>query len=151
MPIFDFFSLGLISTASALGAGVPLIPALICGSISGSFSAFGGQCPAELDSIVSSEATKLGAQRASEAMMLSSDPNDYALEMLGDNFCKSHAYTTMGTALGNAIGQNQLCVTACETLPQVAIMSGYESCKVCCREATIAGMGRATELLVDVI
>ena len=75
-----------------------------------------------------------------------------ALEMLGDNFCKAHAYTTMGTALGTAIGQNQLCVTAaCQTIPQVAIMSGYESCKVCCREAKIAGFGIATELLVEVI
>lgn len=151
MPIFEFFSLGLIGTASALGGGVPLIPALVCGSISGSFSAFGNQCPAELDSIAAGEATKVGAQRAGEVVMLSSDPGDYAVEMLGDNFCKAHAYTTMGTALGTAIGQNQLCVTACETLPQVAIMSGYESCKVCCREATIAGFGRATELLVDVI
>jgi hypothetical protein len=104
-----------------------------------------------LDSIVAGEATKVGAQRVGEVAMLSSDPGDYALEMLGDNFCKAHAYTTMGTALGTAIGQNQLCVTACETLPQVAIMSGYESCKVCCREATIADFGRATELLGEVI
>lgn len=152
MPIFDFLSLGAIGTAAAMGGGVPLIPALICGGISGSFSAFGNQCPSELDSIATGEITTLSTQRAGEILMQSSsDPSEYALEMLGDNFCKAHAYSVMGTALGSGIGQNQLCVTTCELLPQVAIMSGYESCKVCCREATLAGFGRATELLTELI
>lgn len=94
----------------------------------------------------------MGAKRtANEIVMLSSDANEYALELLGENFCKAHGYSVMGTALGNAVGQNQLCVSVCEALPQVAIMSGFESCKTCCREATIAGLGRATELLVDII
>jgi|TARA_B110000483_G_scaffold241402_1_gene324309 hypothetical protein len=58
----DFFSLGIIGTAEALGSGTPLISALICGSIPGSFSAFGSQCPAELDSVVSQTA-QADAQR----------------------------------------------------------------------------------------
>lgn len=67
-------------------------------------------------------------------MASSFEAGDYKLEMLGDNFCKAYAYTTMETALGTAIGRNQLCVTICETLPQATIMSVYKSCKVCCRE-----------------
>jgi len=153
MPIFnfDFLSMGIIGSAAALGAGTPLIPAIICGGISGSFSAFGNQCPAELDSIATGGITTLSTQRAGEIIMQSSDPSEYALELLGDNFCKSHAYSVMGTSLGTSIGQNQLCVTTCELLPQVAIMSGYESCKVCCREATLAGIGRAAEILPELI
>lgn len=152
LPFFDFLSLGLIGTAAALGGGTSLIPATICGSISGTFSAFNGQCPAELNSIAAGEITKMGAKRtAGEIVMLSSEGSEYALELLGENFCRSHAYSVMGTTLRTAVGQNQLCVSVCESLPQVAIMSGYESCKVCCKEATITGLGRATELIVDII
>jgi hypothetical protein len=88
--------------------------------------------------LVVSQTAQADAQRAGEIVMASSfEAGDYTLEMLGDNFCKVYAHTTMGTALGTAIEQNQLCVTpTCETLQQVAIMSVYKSCKVCYREKT---------------
>ena len=148
-PILSALSLGIIGIGSALGGGAPLIPALMCGSVSSILGYNQGQCPAQLDDvIVEAGKTQLGA-RTGELVM--SEASDYSMELLGDSFCEAHAYSVLGTTLGMGIGQNTLCLTTCEQLPQVAIMSGFEGCKQCCKEATIAGLGRAVELLPDMI
>ena len=148
-PILSAISLGLITVGSSLGGGAPLIPALLCGSVSSILGYNQGQCPAELnDVMVEAGKTELGG-RTGELVM--SEASDYSMELLGENFCQAHAYSVLGTTLGVGVGQNALCVTTCEQLPQVAIMSGYESCKECCKEATLAGLGRAVELLPDLI
>lgn len=148
-PILSALSLGLISVGSALGGGAPLIPALVCGGVSSILGYNQGQCPAELnDVIVEAGTTQLGA-RTGELVM--SEAGDYSMELLGDGFCEAHAFSVLGTTLGMGVGQNALCVTTCEQLPKVAIMSGFEGCKECCKEATLAGIGRAIEILPEMI
>lgn len=147
--LLSAISLGLIGFGSSLGGGAPLIPALVCGGVSSILGYNQGQCPAELnDVMVEAGKTQLGARTGELAM---SEASDYSMELLGDGFCEAHAYSVLGTTLGIGVGQNALCVTTCEQLPQVAIMSGFAGCKECCKEATLAGVGRAVEILPDLI
>ena len=151
MPPFVLnVALGLIGTGSALGSGVGIIPAILCGTLSGGISAWNEQCP-RVDSMVVGEGAV--TVRAGDIIMAANDqwPEEYALEMLGDNFCMAHQAAVTGTSLGAAIGQNALCVQACEILPAVAVMSGYETCRECCKQATISGYSTTLALLPDLL